>query len=227
MMGGSVQIGGPTPTVMLQANDGGLDLVIVSGCAGIDANNKTDGLMVRKGANITKAADCIGKKIGVPGLNAYYHVLVRKWLNDNGVDWRRVNFVEVAFTQSADLLRSGSIDAVATGEPFTQRIVADGIGTLLVAGSTIAHRPARRTCSTRPRGTGLQANPAAVQGFRQGIIDAIANSRPPTPRGPASAPANSSNCRPRSWPPLRCPSCNPPSPQHRWPSGSTSWRSRT
>ena len=138
IMGGSVQIGGPTPTVMLQANDGGLDLVIVSGCAGIDANNKTDGLMVRKGANITKAADCIGKKIGVPGLNAYYHVLVRKWLNDNGVDWRRVNFVEVAFTQSADVLRSGSVDAVATGEPFSQRIVADGIGTLLVPGSTIA-----------------------------------------------------------------------------------------
>ena len=172
MMGGSIQIGGPTPTVLLQANDGGLDLVVISGCSGLDPDNLVDGLLVRKDAAIGTAADCIGKKIGVPGLNAYYHVIIRKWLADNGVDWRRVNFVEVPFTQSADVLRSGSVDAVATGEPFSTRIIADGIGTLLARSVAMAPggTPSLFYAATR---AWADANPAAVQGFRAAIADGI------------------------------------------------------
>lgn len=172
MMGGSIQIGGPTPTVLLQADDGGLDLVVVSGCSGLDGANKVDGLLARKAVDVTQASDCIGKKIGVPGLNAYYHVLVRKWLIDGGVDWRKVNFVEVAFSQSADLLRSGNIDLVATGEPFSTRIVSEGIGTMVVPSSDIAPAgtPALFYSATRDW---AKANPAALQGFRGAMTDAM------------------------------------------------------
>lgn len=172
LVGGSIQIGGPTPTVMLQADDGGLDMVVVSGCSGIDPDNKTDGLLVRRGVQIAQPADCVGKKIGVPGLNAYYHVMVRKWLDDHGVDWRRVNFVEVPFTQSADVLRSGSVDAVATGEPFSQRIVADGIGTLVVAASDIAPggTPSLFYAATR---AWARANGPTAASFKQSIAEAI------------------------------------------------------
>jgi len=172
MMGGSIQVGGPTPTVLLQANDGGLDLIVVSGCSGVDPANKTDGLMVRTDVKIDRPADFIGKRIGVPGLNAYYHVLVRKWLNDNGVDWHKVNFVEVPFTQSADVLRSGSVDAIATGEPFSTRIVNDGIGVMLAPASSIAPggTPNLFYAATRDW---AKAHPDAVHGFRQAIADAI------------------------------------------------------
>ncbi len=172
LMGGSIQVGGPTPTVLLQANDGGLDLVVVAGCSGIDPANRTDGLMVRSGVKIAQPSDFVGKKIGVPGLNAYYHVLARKWLADNGVDWHRVNFVEVPFTQSADVLRSGSIDAVATGEPFSRRIVADGIGTMLVAASQIAPAGTPNLFYAATRDWAA-AHPDAVQGFRGAMADAI------------------------------------------------------
>ncbi len=173
LMGQSIQIGGPTPTVLLQANDGGLDLVVVSGCSGVDPNNKTDGLMVRKGVAITQPSDCIGKRIGVPGLNAIYHVLVRKWLDDHAVDWRRVNFVEVPFTQSADVLRSGSVDAIATGQPFSERILADGIGTLLVTYAAIAPNspPSISYVVTREWAT---ANLETAHAFRDAIAEAVA-----------------------------------------------------
>lgn len=172
LVGGSIQVGGPTPTVMLQADDGGLDLVVVSGCSGVDPANKIDGLLVRTGVTIEKPADCLGKKIGVPGLNAYYHVMVRKWLDDNGVDWRRVNFVEVPFTQSADVLRSGSVDAVATGEPFSQRIITDGIGRAVVAASDVfpPGTPSLFYAATRSWG---RANAGTVQAFRQSIAEAV------------------------------------------------------
>ena len=172
MMGGSIQVGGPTPTVLLQANDGGLDLVVVAGCAGLDGNNRIDGLMARTGAGITRASDCLGRKIGVPGLNAYYHVLVRKWLAENGVDWHRVNFVETAFSQSADVLRSGSVDAVATGEPFSTRIVAEGIGTTFVPTTAMAP-PNTSSIFYAATRDWVKANPGAVPAFRQALAEAI------------------------------------------------------
>ena len=172
LMGGSVQLGGPTPTVLIQADDGGLDLLVVCGCSGIDPDNKTDGLLARTGSGISKPADCVGKKIGVPGLNAYFHILVRKWLTDGGVDWRRVNFVEVPFTQSADVLRSGSVDAVATGQPFSQRILKDGIGALVVTDTAIALPGASSIfyAATRDWAT---AHKDEVAAFRLAIADAV------------------------------------------------------
>lgn len=173
LMGGSIQVGGPTPTVLLQADDGGLDLVVVAGCAGIDPANRSDGLLARKGSGIAKAGDLVGRKVGVPGLNAYYHVMIRRWLGAQGVDWKRVNFVETPFTQSADVLRSGSVDAVATGEPFSVRIVEDGIGTLLVPMSDVAPggTPTLFYAATREW---ARAHAAALPGFRAAIADAIA-----------------------------------------------------
>lgn len=172
MMGGSIQIGGPTPTVLLQAAEGGVDLVVVAGCSGVDPDNRYDGLLVRKGVAIDSPAACIGKKIGVPGLNAYYHVAVRKWLGDNKVDWRRVNFVEVPFTQSADVLRSGSVDAVATGEPFSTRILNEGIGTLLARGADMVPRGTSGIFYAAMRDW-AEANLPAVHAFRAALADAI------------------------------------------------------
>ena len=172
IMGGSVQIGGPTPTVMIQADDGGLDLVVVSGCSGVDTTGKKDGLFARKGSGIAGPKDCVGKKLGVPGLNAYFHVLMRKWLADAGVDWNRVTFIETPFTQSADILRSGAVDAVATGEPFSTRIVNEGIGTLVVTPGEIV--PAGTSSIWFAAGRDwAAANRPAVDGFRRAIVQAV------------------------------------------------------
>ena len=172
LLSNSAQIGGPTPTVLLQAVDGGLDLVVIAGCAGVDPNNPTDGVLVRNGAGIAKPADFVGRSIGVPGLNAYFHVMLRKWLSDNGVDWTRVKFVEVPFIQSADVLRSGSVDAVCTGEPFSNRILAEGIGRVLITGSDVfaPGTPSLFFAATREWAT---ANIGGVHAFRAALADAV------------------------------------------------------
>ncbi len=38
---------------------------------------------------MSKPADFVGKKVGVPGIGAFLDVLFRKWLIDGGVDPRR------------------------------------------------------------------------------------------------------------------------------------------
>jgi NitT/TauT family transport system substrate-binding protein len=169
----SLQMGGPTPSVYLQAVDGGLDHVVVAGGGLTSKASVGFGLVARAGSGIRTAADCAGRKIGVPGIGAFLHVTFREWLKLNGVDFKKVNFIEAPFPQHGDLLRSGSIDAVVTADPFMTRIVetasayvASYYGTFLAEGNpTIVHTAKREW---------IQKNPTVPKAFRDSLIEAAA-----------------------------------------------------
>jgi NitT/TauT family transport system substrate-binding protein len=129
LLSNSIQIGGPTSSVFLQAVDGGLDLVSVAGASVM--NERTANLttaFARTGVNIKEPKDFVGKKVGAPGLGAFLHVLFVKWLQEKGVDPKSVNFVEVSFPTMNDILKSGAVDAVLTSEPFVTRMTNAGTG---------------------------------------------------------------------------------------------------
>ena len=169
----SLQIGGPTPSVFLQAVDGGLDLVVLAG-GGLTSKTMTGfGLVARAGSGIRTPQDCVGKKIGVPGLGAYLHVSFRALLKQSGVAYRKVTFVEASFPQHADLLRGGSIDAVVTADPFMSRITESGAGyvasyysTFLAEGNHTIYHAAKREW--------VQKNPAAAKAFRESVQEGAA-----------------------------------------------------
>lgn len=124
----SLQLGGPTASVFLQSVDGGLDHVVIAGAAVTSKSSLAAGLVARAGSGIRSARDCVGKVIGVPGLGAFLHVTLRAWLKREGVDPRGVSFAETPFSAQGDLLRAGTVAAVATGEPMLSRIVDSGVG---------------------------------------------------------------------------------------------------
>jgi len=127
----SIQIGGPTSTVFLQAADGGLDLVAIAGATVMSpVSNGNITAFVRNGITIKEPKDFIGKKVGAPGLNAFLHVLFVKWLVEKGVDPKKVNFVEVTFPTMADIIKSGGVDAVLTSEPLVTRMTKAGLGSV-------------------------------------------------------------------------------------------------
>lgn len=170
---GSLQIGGPTPSVFLQSVDGGMDQVVLAGGGVLSKTYTEIGVAARAGSGIRTPQDFVGKKVGVPGLGALLHVTFRQWLKVNGVDWKKVNFIETPFPQHADLIRGGSIDAVVTGGPFMSRIVESGSGyvasyytTFLPEGQpTIVHVATREW---------VRANPAAAKAFAQGVVEGAA-----------------------------------------------------
>jgi NitT/TauT family transport system substrate-binding protein len=169
----SLQIGGPTPSVFLQAVDGGLDLVVLAG-AGVTSKSITGfGVVARSGSNIKTPQDFVGKKVGVPGLGAFLQVTFRAWLKANGVDYKKVNFVEAPFPQHGDLLRGGSIDAVVTADPFMSRITDSGAGYVASFYSTFLPdgNPTIVYAATR---SWAKANAAAAKGFREAIVEAAA-----------------------------------------------------
>ena len=165
----SIQVGGPTSTVFLQAVDGGLDLVAISGASVMSPS--TDGLIaaVQKTVlTMSKPADFVGRKVGVPGIGAFLDVLFRKWLMEGGVDPAKVHFVEVTFPTQNDALKSGAVDAVLTAEPFASRIVAAGNGGVAAHFAADLHRtdPIIEYVATR---AWAEKNPDAVKAFREAI----------------------------------------------------------
>jgi NitT/TauT family transport system substrate-binding protein len=168
----SIQVGGPTSTVFLQAVDGGLDLVAISGASVMDpTESNLIAVVQRNGLKMSKPADFVGKKVGVPGIGAFLDVLFRKWLVEGGVDPKKVNFVEVTFPTQSDSLKSGAVDAVATAEPLTSRILGAGNGTVAAHYAAELHRtdPIIEYVTTR---AWAEKNPEAVKAFRAAIDEA-------------------------------------------------------
>src|ERR1700738_577952 len=131
ILSNSIQIGGPTSTVFLQAVDGGLDLVGIAGASVMNpVSNGNITAFVRNGITIKEPKDFVGKKVGAPGLNAFLHVLFVKWLVEKGVDPKSVNFVEVTFPTLSDILKTGGVEAVLTVEPFVTRMTNAGLGSV-------------------------------------------------------------------------------------------------
>ena len=168
----AIQIGGAAPSMLLQAADGGLELQAVAGATVNVRTSPNPGVVVRVGSGIAGPQDLIGRRVGVPGLNATLHVLLRRWLTDKGVDYRKVTFVETPLPQMNDILKSGAVDAVVAAEPFMGRMVQAGTG------AVVAHLAADLPegminllyASTREWAT---RNPTTIRAFREALADAV------------------------------------------------------
>lgn len=176
VMSGSVQVGAPTPSVMLQAVDGGLDVVALANAAVSPPDDGESALLVRADSPIKDARELAGKRVGVPGLNALLHVLLRRWMLDNGVDHRQVTFIEAPLPQMGDLLRGGSVDAVISAGPLKDNIIRGGVGRLLLPfgrgvppGQTFGVYMATREWA--------QKNAATAKAFAEAIAEGAAYTR--------------------------------------------------
>jgi NitT/TauT family transport system substrate-binding protein len=171
LLSNSIQIGGPTSSVFLQAVDGGLDLVAVAGASVM--NERTSNLttaFARTGVTIKEPKDFVGKKVGAPGLGAFLHVLFVKWLMEKGVDPKSVNFVEVSFPTMNDILKSGAVDAVLTGEPFVTRMTNAGTGAVAARYVADLNRTEPIIFYAASRAW-ADKNPELIKKFREGIAE--------------------------------------------------------
>ena len=170
---GEVDIAMPTASVLLQAVNGGLDTVAVAGYTETVKNDNNFGIVVRPESNIKTPADFVGKKVGVPGLNAFLHVMFREWLTMKGVDWKKVEFVETQFPQMEGILKSGSVDAVVAIQPFMARIIGTKTGELL--SNFIRDMPAGMSITVfASKKAWADKNQEAIKAFRAGFDEGSA-----------------------------------------------------
>src|SRR3979409_2012949 len=125
-VGRQFEFAASTPTDLIKAVAGGLDVVASAGQAIEVKSNPTTHVIVRKDSGIKSAADLKGKAIAAPTVGAVIHVATLYWLKKNGVDPTSIRAVEVPFPNMGDQLKAGNVDAVEALEPFTGALVAAG-----------------------------------------------------------------------------------------------------
>lgn len=179
---GDLQIGTSTATVMFDAAEGGIDLVALAGGTRFTATTPVLSLVARSGQKIANARDLEGRKVGVPGLRSVVDVLVRKWMLNAGVPASKVTFIEAPFPQMRDMLKAGTLDAVAVLEPFRSRIIGDGTG-FKVSDFAAEVNPNILGGMWIAKADWAKANPQAVKAFR----DALAEANAFIARNPAEA----------------------------------------
>jgi NitT/TauT family transport system substrate-binding protein len=169
------QIGTLTPSILLEADEQGLDIVAIAGMTTYPTNSPA-AIMARTGSGVKTAQDLIGRKVGVPGLGGALDVLARNWVKTSGVDYHRVSWVEVPFPQMVDGLTSGLVDAVVTAEPFNTRIKAINAGYFLAEAEGPKGTITLIYAATR---AWTQKNPDGLKNFRAAIEDAYTFARDP------------------------------------------------
>jgi NitT/TauT family transport system substrate-binding protein len=171
LIANNIQLGMTTTTTFLQAVDGGIDLVSVSGLNFTRKDEGNFGVIARTGSGIAKAQDFAGRKVGVPGLNAFLHVLFIDWVKKAGVNPRQISVVETPFPQMNEILKSGSVDAVVAAEPFQSRIIKAGTGTMVANFVQTEGLPIVVFAGARDWVT---KNAAAAKAYREGIAEGMA-----------------------------------------------------
>lgn len=172
LVAGSHQIVSVSPTVLLQAVDSGIDLVVVANC-GVTAPRtaKNAGLAVRGGVEISKPEDLVGKKVGTPSIGGTLDILFRQWLKQKNVSEDSITFIEVPIPNTADVLKGGTIDAIIAGEPSIGRAVAQSNGK--VAFNYMSELPENLPYTTFvATREWAKDNPATIKSFRTAFSQA-------------------------------------------------------
>jgi NitT/TauT family transport system substrate-binding protein len=172
VLSNSVQIGFMTATTFLQAAGGGIDLVAVSGGSVISHKSTNIALMAGENSGIHTAKDLIGRKVGVPGLGAFMHVTLCYWLGEQGVDFRKVQFIETTFASMRDQLKGGTIAAVGAMDPYAKTIRESDTGYVVAQflQDVPEGKPTTVFASTR---TWALAHPDIIKPFRDSIAEAV------------------------------------------------------
>jgi NitT/TauT family transport system substrate-binding protein len=169
LVGGSAQVTTPSALAVIQASDAGIDVVFIASTS-MSPSTSRSGIFVKNDSGLHTPQDLIGKHVGVPSLNTLIHVVARRWLELNGVDYNKVDFVEIGFQQMYDALNAGIVDAVSAIDPYYGKLEQIGY----VVGSPDDDLPKNTLTSVYAASRDwADRNQAAVAAFRQSLGDAI------------------------------------------------------
>jgi NitT/TauT family transport system substrate-binding protein len=131
LVANSIQIATLTAPTLVQAADAGLDVVALTTLSVLTSEMKSGAVLARTGTNIKSPQDLVGRRVGVGTIGSISQVLFDKWLTTKGVDPKKLIYVEVAYPQMPDILKTGNIDALIVPDPFMTAVVKAGTGYVL------------------------------------------------------------------------------------------------
>jgi NitT/TauT family transport system substrate-binding protein len=172
LMSRSVDIGGPNVAVFLQAVDGGLDMVAVSGITQIPTKDAPIAFVTREDVSYAGAKSIEGRKIVMPGLGSSVDVLFRQWMRKEGADPAKVTYVELPSVQINDVLRAKSVDGAVVVQPFLTRVLQEKNGKVAARFTEILTANVPAIIFTAQRSWTTQ-NPKLLAAFQASIKEGV------------------------------------------------------
>jgi NitT/TauT family transport system substrate-binding protein len=103
----------------------------VLGAKEASADQAWDAVLVKKGSSIASPKDLEGKTVSVNTLQNVGPLTINTALDQRGVDYSKLKYLEVPFPDANAALQAGRVDAVWVVEPFVSQGKAEGSRPLL------------------------------------------------------------------------------------------------
>ncbi len=121
MASGKVDVGYVGISPVLSSAEKGVPVKIISA-----AQNEGSGVIVSSNSGINSPADLNGKNVATPGEASIQYVLLNILLKSNGLSIDKVNASAMKTPSINDAIKSNTIDAGVTFQPFVSSSEADG-----------------------------------------------------------------------------------------------------
>jgi NitT/TauT family transport system substrate-binding protein len=115
---GALDVGWSNSVSIFQAHAQGLEFQYIAGGLFQGPDHWTQAITVAAGSDIAEPGDLEGRSVALNGLGNINELVMRAYLDDQGMDPDGVNFVEMPFPDMASALESGQVDAALPTEPF-------------------------------------------------------------------------------------------------------------
>jgi NitT/TauT family transport system substrate-binding protein len=129
--GGAAEMGKGNITSIIVAHAHNVPLVIVAPAAIYDPKTPDGVLVTASGSPIKTARDLEGKIVGVPSLSDLSLAAVEGWMESQGADYKKTQFVETPLPTMLPALEANRVQAVTLIKPFIDDAVASGKGQVL------------------------------------------------------------------------------------------------
>jgi len=118
LAGGSGDVGVSNTVQIATAIARGLPLTVIAGAGLYSTRAPSTAICVSKASPLHTARDLEGKTLAVAALNDQSTVAMKKWMTDNGADYKKVRMIELGYPEMIAALPAGRVDAAMLAEPW-------------------------------------------------------------------------------------------------------------
>jgi NitT/TauT family transport system substrate-binding protein len=118
LAGGSGDVGVTNTVQVATAIARGLPLTIIAGAGLYSTHAPSTAICVTKASPLRTAHDLEGKTLAVAALNDQSTIAMKKWMTDNGADYKKVRMIELGYPEMIAALPAGRVDAAMLAEPW-------------------------------------------------------------------------------------------------------------
>jgi ABC-type nitrate/sulfonate/bicarbonate transport system substrate-binding protein len=169
LIGGDLDVAGSNVVSVLIGASEGLPLRMVAGGTSTSEDPEQDfsALMVPADSPVTDIAQLEGKRVAVNTLRNINDIVIGSMLEDAGLSFDSVSFVELPFPDMAAAVANGDVDAALIIEPFVT--IAEQQGLKIIERPYTDARPGLQIGTYVMSQQNVQENPEIAEAFLEGV----------------------------------------------------------